>query len=513
MNGSRPSFAVASAHPLSTAAGLDLLNAGGNAYDAVLAVSAVLPVVQPHMNGLGSDFFAVVHDGRSVAINSSGPAAGRASPDLFRRRRLQRIPSRGPLSALTVPGLVSAWPFFAARSRLRWKEILAPAIRWASRGFLASANLARSCRWIAWGDPDLRATYGSVREGHLLRQPRMARTLASIAADEGYGFYHGQLARSICRDLSEKGGLLEPSDFDAVRPSVERPLRVRYRRYVVETNPPPSQGATALIWLNLLARRDLSSATEGEFVRTLERTMRVAYRYRARYIGDPHYLAFPKSLLRPGATYGWPKRPASRSPGASDTTAFSVYDGEVGISAIQSNYLGFGSGISIRGTGINLNNRGSYFSLDPDHPNVLAPGKRTFHTLMATVVSGPRTVLFGSMGGDIQPQVTVQVLTRHLDRGRSMADAIRAPRFAYPATIYGSAALFREADLPLPEARVLLRNPSAFGHAQGISIGEGVEVGVDPRGDGILPLPSYASAPYRMSRPGPGRSPPAADTR
>jgi gamma-glutamyltranspeptidase len=483
-------FAVASAHPLSTAAGLEVLRRGGNAYDAVLAVSAALPVVQPHMNGLGSDFFAVVHDGRSVAVNSCGPAARAASPELFRRLRRRRIPRRGPLSALTVPGLVSAWSFFAARSRFRWKENLAPAIRLAAGGFPASANLARACRSIGWADPDFRSVYRSVRKGHLLRQPGMARTLSSVAADEGHGFYHGELARGICRDLSEKGGLLEPSDFDAFRTLVETPLRVRYRRYTVETNPPPSQGATELLWFNLLARRDLSSPTEEEFVRTVERAMYVAYDYRSRYIGDPDHLVFPKSLLRPSARYRPRKRAPRENPGSSDTTAFSVYDGAVGISAIQSNYLGFGSGISVKGTGINLNDRGSYFTLEPDHPNVLAPGKRTFHTLMATVVSGPRTVLLGSMGGDVQPQVNVQVLTRHLDRGRSLDEAIAAPRFAYPATIYGSAPLYREDGLPLAHARLLRHDPSAFGHAQGISIGENIEVGVDPRGDGRLPLPS-----------------------
>jgi len=483
-------FAVASAHPLSTAAGLEVLRAGGNAYDATLAVSATLPVVQPHMNGLGSDFFAVVREGRSVAVNSSGPAGRLATLERFHRLRRSRIPDRGPLSALTVPGLVAAWSYLGARGRLRWKENLAPAIRWASRGFPASASLARATRSIGWGDPDFRATYESVRKGRLLRQAGMAKTLSRIAADEGHAFYHGQLAREICRDLAAKGGLLEPDDLDAFRTTVTKPLRVRYRRFTVETNPPPSQGATALIWLNRLVRQDLSALSEADYVRALERTMYAAYDYRRRYIGDPRFVKFPISLLRPAAVYRTGRRAASDFPGKSDTTAFSVYDGEVGVSAIQSNYQGFGSGISIRNTGINLNDRASYFTLDPDHPNVLGPGKRPFHTLMATVVSGPRTVLFGSMGGDIQPQVNVQVLTRHLDRGLPLPAAIAAPRFAYPATIYGSARLYRERGLLLPHARLLRGDPSAFGHAQGISIGPEVEVGIDPRGDGLLPLPS-----------------------
>ena len=484
-------LAVASAHPLSTSAGLEVLRAGGNAYDAALAVSAALPVVQPHMNGLGSDFFAVVRGRSSLAVNSSGPAGVRASPEAYRRLGLRRIPTRGPLSAITVPGLVAAWSFLAERGSLGWKPALAPSIRLAARGFPASPSLARAARAARWGDEEFRRIYDPVRDGRLLRQPAMARTLSGIARDQGHGFYHGPLARRLCRDLARKGGLLEPSDLEGYSLSLEVPLRVRYRRYAVETNPPPSQGATELVWLNLLARQDLTSMSDRDYVETLTRTMQVAYDYRARYIGDPALVRFPRSLLNPSARYrlsGVAALPPH--PGASDTTAFSVYDGEVGISAIQSNYGGFGSGVAIRGTGITLNNRGSYFTLDPSHPNVLAPGKRTFHTLMATVASGPRLVLLGSMGGDIQPQVNVQVLTRQLDRGHPLPEAIAAPRFAYPATIYGSAPLFREPGLPLRRARLLANRPAEFGHAQGVSVGEEIEVGVDPRGDGLLPLSS-----------------------
>ena len=495
MTDSRP-YAVASAHPLSTAAGLEILRHGGNAYDAALAVSAALPVVQPHMNGLGSDFFAVVRDGRSsVAINSNGPTGHLVDVATFRRRGYRHVPERGPLSAITIPGLVAAWSFLSHRSRLRWRQNLAPAARFARDGFPASLSLARAARSVRWGDKDFRQLYGAVRPGGRLRQLAMARTLTSVAEDEGHGFYHGALARKICRDLRAKGGLLEASDLDAFAPRVGAPLRLRYRRYWVETNPPPSQGATALIWLNLLARRDLGSMTEREFVRTLERTMRVAYAYRATSIGDPDWLPFPKALLRRSAVYRSVRGPPVGRERVSDTTAFSVFDGEVGISAIQSNYGGFGSGVAIRGTGITLNNRGSYFTLEPSHPNVVAPGKRTFHTLMATVVSGPRTVLLGSMGGDVQPQVNVQVLTRHLERGEGLQESISAPRFAYPASIYATAPLYREPGVPLSRGRALRNRPSTFGHAQGISVGEEVEVGVDPRGDGLLPLPSYAGTP------------------
>ena len=483
-------FAVASAHPLSTAAGLEVLRAGGNAYDAALAVSAALPVVQPHMNGLGSDFFAVLRDTRTVAVNSSGPAGGRVTREAFLRRGLSHIPKRGPLASITVPGLVGAWSILGRHIRLSWKRDLAPAIRLAAEGYPASPAVARAARSARWGDGDFRRLFGPAHAGRRFRLPFVARTLRAIAEDEGRGFYHGDLAKTICRDLARKGGLLEPADFDEYSARVEPPLAIRYRRYRVETNPPPSQGATALVWLNLLSRRELAHVSEARMATSLVRTMRVAYRLRARYIGDPGLVRFPKVLLRRDADYDLSSRATPSAPATSDTTAFSVYDGTVGISAIQSNYGGFGSGVVVRGTGVSLNNRGSYFTLEPDHPNVVAPGKRTFHTLMATVASGPRTVLLGSMGGDVQPQVNVQVLVRHLDRGIPLPAAIAAPRFAYPATIYGTAPLYRERGMPLAGARLLRGHPNEFGHAQGISIGDEVEVGVDPRGDGLLPLPS-----------------------
>lgn len=492
MSPSERGYAVASAHPLATWAGLRTLEDGGNAYDAALAVSATLPVVQPHMNGLGSDFFAVIRDRPSVAINSSGPAAHAATVERFHRKRLASIPKRGPLSSLTVPGLVAAWTYLAARGQSSWKETLAPAIRLAAQGFPASPSLARASRSFGWGDPDFRALFGAIRPGCTLRQPHLAKTLSAIAADKGHGFYHGEMARQICEDLARKGGLLAVEDLDAYRLEVTRPLRIRYRSFVVETNPPPSQGAAALIWLNLLDRVDLARMSEASFVEALCETMKVAYSYRARYIGDPAYLSFPRSLLRKNARYVQPPRSGPRRESSADTTAFSVYDGRVGISAIQSNYGGFGSGVAIRGTGITLSNRGSYFTLDRRHPNALAPGKRTFHTLMALVASGPRTLLLGSMGADVQPQANVQILTRHLDRGDPLQTAVAAPRFAYPASIYGTARWYREPGLPLRSGQVVRGDRSMFGHAQGISVGESTEVGVDPRGDGLLPLLSYA---------------------
>lgn len=487
--------AVASAHPLSTRIGQSVLGQGGNAYDATVAVSAALTVVQPHMNGLGSDFFAVVDDHGIQSINGSGWAAAEASLEFFRAKGLGSIPAVGPLSSFMVPGLVGAWSLLARRTSRPLGELLAPAARLAREGFPATSGIAQSVAETApHADDDWKAAYAGLRAGATLRQPDLARTLETIGKDGGESFYHGELARRIDRDMRSKGGLLRFSDLDSYQAEWTTPLRVRYRGHDVYAPPPNSQGATALIWLNLLERVELASVPESEYLEALLSSMAVAYRYRSRYIGDPRVLEFPRELLTGSYRYEQGDPPEGpNAAGAGDTTAFSVFDGTVGVSAIQSNYRGFGSGQSVRSTGINLNDRGSYFTLDPNHPNAVGPGKRTFHTLMALAVLGRgRRLFLGSMGGDVQPQVNVQVLTRLLDRGEPIQRAISAPRFAWPATIYGTADLVEEEGLEISGARLETVDRSLFGHAHAVDVTETVEVGIDPRGDGLTALPEKA---------------------
>ncbi len=483
--------AVASGHPLSSRVGRAVLDRGGNAYDAAIAVSAALTVVQPHANGLGSDFFAVVRDGGRRSVNGSGWAAAAADPDLFRRRHLGAIPMFGPLSSFMVPGLVASWQLLADRTTMPLRDLLAPAVRYAREGFPASSGLIRvATGTVSRADDDWKRIYATVRPGTVLRQPELARTLETIGNDGGDGFYHGALARAIDRDMRDKGGLLRFEDLDGYRAEWTEPYRIRYRGYEVLTTPPNSQGATALLWLRLLEPSDLTGVPEAEYVASLVRTMPVAYAHRARYIGDPASVRFPTELLaRPDRDPSAPSTGAA-PPGGGDTTAFSVTDGAIHVSAIQSNFMGFGSGGTVRGTGINLNNRGSYFTLDAAHHNVLRPGKRTFHTLMALLAESPTdTILLGTMGGDVQPQTNVQILTRAIDRGENLSAAIRAPRFAEPSTIYGTADRFAERGLALSGRFRPSDDPDLFGHAHGIRIGETVEIGLDPRGDALLDVP------------------------
>lgn len=483
-----PSTGVATGHPLATAVGREVLRTGGNAYDAALAVSAALTVVMPHMNGVGGDLFAVVRDGHPVAINASGLSAELATPERFAAQGLRRIPDHGPLAAFIVPGIVGGWQQLAPRAHRRLPELFAPAVRFAREGFRPTPQLARSIRGMPWADADWTAVYrgpGGAAPERLV-QPDLARTLEGIASDAGHDFYLGAVARAVERDMLAKGGLLRAADFAAYAPRVGDPLHVRYRGYDVYTTPPNSQGATALIWLNLLARTDLAALDADGYARELLRTMYPAYAYRARYIGDPDRLPFPPEVLRPDFPYDRAGPAGPPLPADGDTTAFSVFDGEVGVSCIQSNYKGFGSGHLVPGTGIGLNDRGCYFSLDPRSTNVLAPRRRTFHTLMATVADGPRLLLIGSMGGDIQPQANVQVITRILDRGAGAQAAVAAPRFAYPASIYGTAPLYAEPGaLPAGVAEPP-RDRSEMGHCHAILVGDRVEEGFDPRGEGLL---------------------------
>ncbi len=479
-------FAAASSHFLSTKAGKDVLEAGGNAYDAAIAVSAALTVVQPHLNGLGGDFFAILDDGGITAINGNGFSAELATIDFFRSKGYSEIPKRGNLASFTVPGLVSSWSLLSKNTSMPLKRLLQPAIRYAREGFSVTPAIARAAELTNGCDGDWNRIYKPVSGGGILHQTELGGTLEVVAEDNGHSFYHGEIARRIEKDMINKGGLIRFTDMDSYEASVVKPLQVHYRGYNLYTNPPSSQGAAALIWLNMLNRYPLASMAKEEYYSALLSTMWTAYAYRAKCIADPHWLAFDEALL--ASDYKYEDPPAGERAGVSlsDTTAFSVYDGSIGISAIQSNYMGFGSGHNIAGTGINMNNRGVYFTLDGSHHNALSPRKKTFHTLMATLAKGDQTIYTSSMGGDVQPQINVQVLCNVIDRGMGMQSAIAEPRFGYPASIYGSSEVFYERDLKLGVGREVDNLNSMMGHAQGILVNSDVETGTDPRGDGLI---------------------------
>jgi len=482
-------YGCATSHPLSTRVGMEVLEQGGNAFDAAIAVSAALTVVQPHLNGLGGDFFAIIDEGKPVALNASGFSASMCSVDFFTKRGFTEIPKRGSLSSFMVPGIVSAWSLLIERCSLRPSELFLPAIKLAEEGFYPSESTVCSASSMQGADRDWSLIYRGISTDRLLVQKSIGKTLSDIAADGGHSFYHGSIAREIESDMVRKGGLLRFDDLDSYSAVLVNPLTVRYRGYDVYTNPPNSQGATELMWLKLLDALDLASMPDIAFYNEIIRTMRIAYYYRARYIGDPGTVIFPQELLD-----SVPDPSTISSAGMderqSDTTAFSVYDGHSGISAIQSNYMGFGSGHSIEGRGINMSNRGTYFTLNESHHNSAGPRKQTFHTLMATFARGQSKLYLSSMGGDVQPQSNVQILTGLIDRQRDAQEAVEYPRFAYPASIYGDAEIISEPGLHIDSSKTLSERSAITGAAQLLAVSDEVRTGIDPRGDGLLHYPA-----------------------
>ncbi len=465
-------YAVASSHPLSTLAGEEALAKGGNAYDAMLATSAALTVVQPHLNGLGGDMFATIRDKNIYCINASGFAAEMATPDFFKSKKLDKIPKSGHLSSFSLPGMVSAWKIIMGKINLTPEEDFKRAIKYARNGFRKSLKLDNAIKNFD-GDEDFNKIYKN--DSSILYQKDLGDTLENLSKNPD-DFYNGKIARMIEGDMKNKGGLVRLSDLEKYNAEIREPMHVNYHGYNISTNPPVSQGVTELIWLKLMDKYDLSSMNDDDYYDILIKNMKESYKYR-KYIYDGSSLNVDNfKSFKIDELHG-------KNSENSDTTAFSIFDGEIEISAIQSNYMGFGSGHNVKGTGININNRGSYFSLDEGNNNTLKPFKKTFHTLMSTIASGKNEIMLGSMGGDIQPEVNVQILSKIIDRNMKIQDAINYPRFAYLASIYSDSDIYYERPLNLKNYIKVESNNSMMGHAQGIIFGENVEAGFDPRGD------------------------------
>ena len=472
-------YNVATSHPLSTMAGMEALEKGGNAYDAMLASSSALVVVQPHFNGLGGDLFATIKDNGYYCINASGYAASAASIDFYSRNGYKEIPKRGSLSSFSIPGLVGSWKIAAEKSTMGIGENFKRAIQFAKDGFEPSRKLVRAINRFEGGDEDFNSIYKGTDSW--LVQKSLGNTLETLVTEGLDSFYNGSIADKIDADMKEKGGLITKKDLLDYKAAITDPVKVNYRGYNVYTNPPVSQGLTASVWLRDLNAYDLAGMEHQEYYDTLIKTMHDAYNIRRQYVYDGVKLPENIDDLKPDNG-----QPGNQKSNLSDTTAYSVFDGKIEISAIQSNYMGFGSGHSIKGLGINMNNRGSYFSLDSENKNSLKPGKKTFHTLMSILASGKKDIILGTMGGDVQPQVNVQILSRIIDLGGNMPDAIAYPRFAYPASIYGDSKVYYESTLRLNHYEPVDDLNDMMGHAQGILIDSDSEAGVDPRGDGLL---------------------------
>jgi gamma-glutamyltranspeptidase/glutathione hydrolase len=501
---------------------LQVLRDGGSAVDAMVAVNATLSVVYPHMTGIGGDAFWIMYDattGRVHALNATGRAAASATLPFYRRHGSE-IPRRGALSALTVPGTVDGWLAAHERfGRLPLRRLLTPAIDFARRGFPVSNGLAGAYgRWegLLRRTPDtarcLLIAGRSPVAGDQLLQPALANTLEQIATDARAAFYEGRIAQEIAAWARRHGGVLTASDFAAHRSEWVEPLEGSYRGRRVLTTPPNSQGYVHLMMLKLLEHFDIADlrTRTADYIDLLVRVTSAAVRTREQRLADPAAAEVPVTELLGDENIeklllsvrdvpaGEVFRLAAR---AGDTTYSVAVDADGNAAGVvQSIFHEWGSGVVAGDSGVLLQNRGAAFSLDPARADRLRPGARPFHTLVSSVMlaaPGIPELVYGTMGGLGQPQTQSILVTRVVDHGMAVADAIAAPRWIYgplrgepPNRRVRIEARFDRSvqdDLRSRGHDCVLTDAYSddCGHAQAAQItATSVQAGADPRADG-----------------------------
>lgn len=447
--------AVATSHPLAAQAGLRMLASGGNAVDAAIAAAAAMTICEPVSNGLGSDAFAILWDGRELhGLNASGRAPAAWSVDYFVRKHgdAARPPKRG-IDSVTVPGAVSAWVALSERfGKLPFVDLLQPAIEIAERGYLVPVVVQQ--KWAA-ATPELGRLPGfaeaflpwgrAPKVGELFKFPAAARGLRAIANTRGAAFYEGEIAQALVRFVREQGGTLAPEDLAAHRPEWVKTITREYRGYTLHEIPPSGQGIAALMALGILEKFDIASMpVDGADSQHLQiEAMKLAFADTYRWVAEPssmvevsaeqmlddRYLASRARMIDLKRAQDF----KAGNPAQGGTIYLTAAD-ENGmmVSFIQSNFTGFGSGCVEPAFGISLQNRGHGFSLRPG-PNEVAPGKRPFHTIIPAFLArdGQPVMSFGVMGANMQPQGHMQTLVRMLDYGQNPQAACDAPRWRF----------------------------------------------------------------------------------
>ncbi len=426
-----------------------MLAEGGSAVDAAIATAITLTIVEPVSNGIGSDAFAIVWDGERLhGLNASGRSPAAWTPEYFGGNA---VPTLG-WNSVTVPGAVSAWAELHAKfGKLPFEKLFEPAISYGRNGFLVSPTIAE--QWAAqvplfkdqpgFGEAFLPAGRAP-KPGELFRFPDHAATLEQIAATNGEAFYRGELAAKIEAHASANGGAMRAGDLAAHRADWVDTIRTTYRGYAVHEIPPNGQGIVALIALGILEHFDMPSlpADSADSAHLQIEAVKLAFADAHAYVADIDHMVLPperlldKDYLRQRATLIDPKRakPASAGTPNGGTVYLTAADAAgVMVSMIQSNYLGFGSGVVVGGTGISLQNRGANFAVAPGHPNRVGPNKRPYHTIIPGFVTkdGAPVMSFGVMGGTMQPQGHVQVIVRVADHGQNPQAACDGPRFRW----------------------------------------------------------------------------------
>ncbi len=492
-----PNGCVASPHYLASSAGLAVLAEGGNALDAALATNLTLGVVSPYMCGYGGDLFTIISvDGELHAYNGSGRAPSAATPDAVRAAAGQdTIPSGGPLS-VTVPGAVEAW--FVLLDRFGSKtfaELAEPALRYARDGFPISEllvahfdGMGRSVAREDWAGP-WRDIYTGASAESPFRQPGLARTIQSLIDEGPDVYYRGAIAEAMSRMLREHGALMSVDDLGSHRGDWVNTISSTYRDVEIHQLPPNSQGLVMLEALNLIEGFEPDAPESTARHHLLIEAMKVAFSDRDAHVTDADHMQIdPQKLVSKEWASGRTgeidrtvaSNPAAGRAAVGGTAYFCAADRNgMMVSMIESNYKGFGSGVTVPGWGINLQNRGSYFSLDPEHVNAIAPNKRTLHTLMPAFAfrGGKPWMAFGTMGGDGQAQTQVQILSRVVDDGRNIQDAIDAGRWLVSSdnwSVMAESRLGADVIAGLRElghdVKEVRHNDPTFGHAHAIQV-------------------------------------------
>lgn len=519
--------AVASPHYLATQVGQEMIKRGGHAVDAAIAMSATLCVVYPHMAGIGGDMFSLVWDSEEKevkSVNGSGKSGSEVTREKY--KDYDSIPERGPLAANTVPGTVDGWFTLHERyGKLKWEELFEYAIRYAKEGCAVTKKFSnfivekQSILKNFKGTSDLFLPKGKpLKEGEIIKQPDLAWVIEKIAKEGPSGFYEGEVAQKMISSLRDQGGLLNKEDLKDHQTIVEEPLTIDYKGYKVHEIKPNTQGIAALMIMNILKNYDMQEIGDNtsDYYHLMAEAAKVSFHYRDKWVTDSSKIEIPTDILlskdhassmnekiKRDKAYDLDKLdelPEIKT--SKDTVYMSAVDSEGNsVSLIQSIYHEFGSAFMPEGCGFILQNRGSFFSLDKDHPNVLEPNKRTFHTIIPSMVTKDDKpfMIFGTMGGEGQPQTQCALLTRVVDFGYNIQQAIEAPRWLY-GRMWGDASMTFKLEARVPGSiRQRLKDmghiveieenySQTMGHAQGIIIDSKTgfySAGADPRGDGL----------------------------
>lgn len=505
-------YAAATSQPLAALAGMEMFWAGGNAIDAAIAMAIALTVVEPTSNGIGSDAFALVWDGQLHGLNASGRSSQNLTIDRF--EGMTQVPDLGWLS-VTVPGAVSAWrTLWEKWGKLPFEQLFAPAIRYAESGFPVSPETARAWKWteslfahatepeFQWFKQMFLPQGRSPRAGEIWGSAAHAETLRDIAATGGESFYRGKLAERIAAFASDTGGLLTQEDLSQHRADWVQPISTDYRGITLWEIPPNGQGIAALMALNILEGFDLSKQPRDSvdsFHWQIE-SMKLAFADVHQHVSDIETMQVqPQDLL--DKTYAARRRQligdralfASADLPKGGTVYLAAADQDFMVSFIQSNYMGFGSGILVPETGIALHNRGRGFTLQPGHANQAAPGKRPFHTIIPGFLTQGNQPIgpMGVMGAHMQPQGHLQMMVNLRDYGMNPQAALDAPRWQFTngKTVWLEQTVARSIALGLTDRGHdihLTAEGRSFGKGQMIVRQNGVLIAAsEPRADGL----------------------------